>query len=80
MTSGTGQRLPILFGPADGRYEWIRSGKVSRFDPTTPTQVQIPRGQQGIRIMIGGTARPQPDQPPGGYTAVLSIVVSYAGA
>lgn len=79
MTSSSGQRLPIQFRSGDGRYSWLKNGREWRFDPTRPTRIRIPQGQQGARLFFGGTARPAAGQAAGIYRALITIQVSNTG-
>ena len=58
MISAEGHRLPLRFAPGDGMYGFLRGQREKGFDPTSPLNLVIPRGQGGIRLFFGGTARP----------------------
>ncbi len=75
LNSG-GRELPLHFGRGDAVLELKGSGRRFPFDPTKPRNIRIRRPEGGARVYLGGTARPDPAQPPGEYraTIVLQIV------
>jgi hypothetical protein len=79
MTAGS-QTLPLLFGPGDGRITFFKSGKVIEFDPGAPFTFHIPPGLGGAYLHLGGSARPGAMQPPGAYTATITVNVVVASS
>lgn len=79
MTAGD-RILPLRFGPGDGRITFPRSGRVIEFDPTAPVTFHIPPGVGGAYLHLGGTAQPGTRQPPGAYTATITVNVVVASS
>ncbi len=79
MVSAQGKVLPLSFSNTSGRYRWSRLGWNFDFDPTTPTSIWIPFWESGVTVYLGGTASPGPNQPPGLYTATITVQISNAG-
>lgn len=79
MTAGD-RTLPLLFAPGDGRITFPRSGRVIEFDPNAPVTFHIPPGVGGAYLHLGGTARPGTRQPPGAYTATITVNVVVASS
>ncbi|MFL5382398.1 MAG: hypothetical protein ACJ8GN_07815 [Longimicrobiaceae bacterium] len=79
LVDGPGARpLPLRFGPADGRVTFPGSGRVLVFDPSQPVSFAIPPGSGGATVYLGGSAEPGPRQPPGAYTAGITVTVVVA--
>jgi hypothetical protein len=79
MTAGS-RTLPLRFGPGDGRITFPKSGKVIEFDPGAPVSFHIPPGLGGAYLHLGGTAQPGAGQPPGAYTATITVHVTVASS
>jgi hypothetical protein len=80
MVSATGALLPLSFAPTDATITWLGHNRPPKaFDPGTPQDFRIPKRASGASIQIGGTAIPDPTQPPGSYSATLVIIISNAG-
>lgn len=70
--------LPLRFGPADGRVTFPRSARTLVFDPAAPVSFTLPPGLGGATVWLGGSAEPGARQPPGSYTATLTVNVVVA--
>jgi len=80
MVSASGALLPLSFAPADATITWLGHNRPPKaFDPGTPQDFRIPKRASGAAIHLGGTATPDPLQPPGSYSATLVIIISNAG-
>jgi hypothetical protein len=79
LTAGDA-RLPLRFGPGDGRITFPRSNHVIEFDPTVPVSFSIPPGSGGATVYVGGAADPAPGQAPGSYGGAVTIKVLVANA
>ncbi len=79
MVSSQGKLLPLSFNSTSGRYRWPRLGWNFNFDPATPTTVWIPFWETGVTVYLGGTASPGANQPPGLYTATITVQISNSG-
>ncbi len=79
MISAQGKALPLSFSNTSGQYRWPRLGWSFNFDPTTPTSIWIPFWESGVTVYLGGTASPGTNQPPGLYTATITVQISNAG-
>jgi hypothetical protein len=75
-----GGALPLRFGPADGRVTFPGSGRVLVFDPSRPVSFIIPPGSGGATVYLGASAEPGTRQPPGAYTAGITVTVMVANA
>lgn len=80
MTSVQGAQFPLSFRNTDGIIYMPRLRLSYRFDPTTPTSLWIPFWESGVSIYLGGTAVPATSQPPGVYTATITVQVINSGA
>jgi hypothetical protein len=80
LAAGGDARLPLRFGPGDGRITFPRSNRVIEFDPTVPVSFQIPPGTGGATVYLGGAAEPALRQPPGSYSGALTVQVLVANA
>lgn len=79
LLSASGRPLPLEFDGDDGIIQFYKSGNQRTFQPGQPTSVRIPPGLGGAYIFVGGTARPGPTQPPGTYTASITVRVMANG-
>jgi hypothetical protein len=75
-----GAALPLHFAPTDGRIVFPRGERVIEFDPRLPVSFNIPPGQGGAQVHLGGTAAPGPRQPPGSYGGTITVHVQVANA
>lgn len=79
MSSLGGAVLPLLFGSTDGILTLPRGNQERAFDPSQPYGFRLtPRDGSAI-IYLGGTAAPALGQPPGLYTATITVMVSNTG-
>ncbi len=79
MVNMDGARLPLSFSRGDAVIEMRDSGKDKSFDPNKPKQIKIKQKEGGARIYLGGMALPDASQPPGHYTATVTIQIVAAG-
>ena len=79
MTSAQGKVFPLSFSSSSGQYHWPRLGLNFSFNPHVPTSIWIPFWESGATVYLGGTASPGPNQPPGLYTATITLQISNAG-
>ncbi len=79
LVSGSGSTLPLTFSSGSGRIRWNWLGIEYAFNPTAPYTLWLPWLANGASIYIGGTAQPSVNQPPGVYTATMTIIVANAG-
>ena len=79
MVSVGGHRLPLSFDKKDAVLEMRDSGKDKDFDPTKPKKIKIKAKDGGARILLGGMALPDASQPPGRYTATITVQIVTAG-
>ncbi len=81
LTAGSGgPLLPLRFGAADGRVTFPKAGRTIVFDPAAPVSFNIPPGQGGATVWLGGSAEPGPRQPPGVYSASITVNVVVANS
>jgi hypothetical protein len=80
LTGSGDARLPLRFGPGDGRITFPRSNRVIEFDPRAPVSFNIPPGHGGATIHVGGAADPAFGQVPGTYSGGISVQVVVANA
>ncbi len=78
LVSRGGALLPLRFGPEDGRVVFPRSSREIVFDPSQPVTFTVPPGLGGATIHLGGAAQPDPRQPPGEYSATITVYVVVA--
>jgi hypothetical protein len=71
-------RLPLRFGPGDGRITFPRSNRVIEFDPSMPVSFSIPPEFGGATVYVGGAAEPVPGQAPGSYGGAVTVQVLVA--
>jgi hypothetical protein len=79
MASPAGFTFPLGFNGGDGVLQWLKSGLEQPLDPTLPYPLDIPAQEKGVRVFLGGTALPPRDQPPGLYSASITVRVTYLG-
>lgn len=79
MVSAQGKTFPLSFSNTSGQYRWPRLGLSFSFNPNTPTTIWIPFWESGATVYLGGTASPGPNQPPGLYTATITVQISNSG-
>jgi hypothetical protein len=79
LTAGDA-RLPLRFGPGDGRITFPRSNRVIEFDPSVPVSFSIPAEFGGATVYVGGAAEPAPGQAPGSYGGAVMVQVLVANA
>lgn len=79
MMSVQGAHFPLSFSNTDGIVYMPRLRWTYRFNPTTPTSLWIPWWESGVSIYLGGTAVPATSQPPGVYTATITVQVINSG-
>jgi hypothetical protein len=75
-----GPLLPLRFGGADGRVTFPHSATSVVFDPAQAVSFDIPPGSGGATVWLGGSAEPGPRQPPGAYTASITVNVVVANS
>jgi hypothetical protein len=78
LTSRGGAVLPLRFGPGDGRIVFARSSREIVFDPNQPVSFNLPQGLGSATVYLGGSAQPAPGQPPGEYTAAITVFLVVA--
>ena len=78
LTSRGGATLPLRFGPGDGRIVFTRSNREIVFDPSQPVSFTLPPGLGSASVYLGGSAQPAPGQPPGEYTATITVFLVVA--
>jgi len=76
LVSSTGAVLPLKFGNGDAAVETSKSSKVTPFDPTTGTRVNLTSAGGVAWIYLGGVAIPAPQQRAGSYTATVVLVIA----
>jgi hypothetical protein len=75
LSSADGRALHLRFGPGDGLVALGGSTALVPFDPSMPLSLYIPAASGGARIYLGGTAIAPRDQPPGNYSAPITVRV-----
>ena len=75
LVASSGATIPLVFGAADAAWQRSAGGPMQVVDPATPFTVIVPN-RQTIRIFLGGTARPSPDQSAGIYSATITLIVA----
>jgi hypothetical protein len=78
LASRGGATLPLRFGPGDGRIVFARSSREIVFDPNQPVSFNLPQGLGSATVYLGGSAQPAPGQPPGEYTAAITVFLVVA--
>jgi hypothetical protein len=79
MTSVGGHRVPLEFRKGDAMLVTRDGDRDQDFDPNKPKQFNIKPGDGGGTLCLGGTALPDASQPPGRYTAMITIQVVTPG-
>jgi len=81
MVSAGGHRLPLLFERGDGLFlaRGPGRGQDRTFDPNKPRNFHINASEGGGTVCLGGTALPDASQPPGRYTATITVQVVTPG-
>jgi Domain of unknown function (DUF4402) len=79
MVSVQGKQLPISFSGTDGIVYMPRLRVTYHFDPNQPNSLWIPFWETGVSIYLGGTANPGASQPPGQYTATITVQIINSG-
>jgi hypothetical protein len=78
LASRGGATLPLRFGPGDGRIVFARSSREIVFDPSEPVSFTLPSGLGSSTVYLGGAAQPGASQPPGEYTATITVFLVVA--
>ena len=78
LASRGGAVLPLRFGPGDGRIVFARSSREIVFDPNQPVSFTLPPGLGSASVYLGGAAQPAAGQPPGEYTAAITVFLVVA--
>lgn len=78
LTSGVGSTLPLRFGPGDGRVVFAGTSREIVFDPNQPVSFTVPPGLGSAAVYLGGAAQPAVGQPPGEYTATITVFLVVA--
>lgn len=78
LTSRGGATLPLRFGPGDGRIVFARGSREIVFDPGQPVSFNLPPGLGSASVYLGGAAQPGASQPPGEYTAAITVYLVVA--
>lgn len=79
MTSALGHRVPLSFSSSDGVIQYLRTGRRQVFDPSNPVPIRLHGWRRAFSVFLGGTAQPAANQPPGRYSAVITVVFSQTG-
>jgi len=81
MVSAGGHRVPLLFERGDGLFvsRGRGQGRDRTFDPNKPSTFHINASDGGGTLCLGGTALPDASQPPGRYTATITVQVVTPG-
>jgi hypothetical protein len=81
MVSAGGHRVPLLFDRGDGMFvsRGPGRGKDRTFDPNKPSTFHINARDGGGTLCLGATALPSASQPPGRYTATITVQVVAPG-
>jgi len=78
LASRGGATLPLRFAPGDGRIVFARSSREIVFDPNQPVSFTLPPGLGSASVYLGGSAQPAASQPPGVYTATITVFLVVA--
>ena len=78
LASRGGATLPLRFGPGDGRIVFARGDREIVFDPNEPVSFNLPPGLGSATVYLGGSAQPGASQPPGEYTATITVFLVVA--
>lgn len=79
MVSANGARIPLRFQPRDGAILRNSSSGLLPLNPLETSRLRLDPAQGPLRILLGGTALPAPDQAAGRYTATIVLVVNPPG-
>jgi hypothetical protein len=79
MVSPSGKRLPLRFDKDDISLEFAETGRDRSFDPKKPHNINIKKKEGAVSMYVGGLALPTATQPPGRYSAAMSIQVVAPG-
>lgn len=79
LVSPLGARLPLRFGPGDGRIVLHRGNRTTVFDPRQPVTVKLPQGVDGATLYLGGVAQSDPMQAAGSYAATIRVMIVSTG-
>lgn len=79
MVSPSGARIPLRFGARDAALLRNSSSGAVPLNPLETNRVKLNPNQGAVRLLLGGTASPAPDQPAGRYTATIVIVAAPPG-
>lgn len=79
LVSPGGASIPLRFGPRDAALLANASLAPVARDPAQGIRVTLTPEQGAVRLLLGGTALPAPDQRPGTYTTTIVLVVTNAG-
>lgn len=74
-----GGTLPLSYSATDGIYKRFKASGETYFQPGTTFSFNIPSGQGGAWVWIGGRASPAPTQIPGTYTGIITVTVITVG-
>lgn len=72
VTNISGQTIPLQFSANDGLYQ-VGKGPLNTFDPRSPLTITVPASGGAVTLYVGGTAVPSSIQPPGSYSALLTV-------
>lgn len=79
LVAPSGARIPLRFGTADAALASTTSTVPAGFNPRQMYRVRLGEGLGLPRLLLGGTALPAADQPPGRYQATLVLIVTPPG-
>jgi hypothetical protein len=79
MTSPSGHRVPLEFQKGDAMLLTRAGDREQDFDPNKPKHFNIKDSDGGGTLCLGGMALPDASQPPGRYTAMITIQVVTPG-
>ncbi len=79
MTSPSGHRVALEFRKGDAMLVTRAGDREKHFDPNKPKHFTIKDRDGGGTLCIGGMALPDASQPPGRYTAMITIQVVTPG-
>lgn len=79
LATPAGQTLPLSFAAGDGLIQWRKSNQQTAFQPGETVTMRIPKGIGGAYVWVGGTAQPAAGQPPGSYSAIITVQIIPAG-
>jgi hypothetical protein len=79
LTSAGGAAVPLVFAATDGVLIIPRRNRLTTFNPAQPYSFRLNRNDGNALIYLGGTAAPALAQPPGVYTATITVMVTNTG-